>query len=280
MPLTAPPGLLGVRAAIGHLVTTLYIDREPYENIQPIQGIRVWAESTTKLPALQTQWRKIDPYTKFPHLAPEADFQSVKDVLERLLLSMQPFGRMSPDECCFYEVVFTITLSLLRFGCYHQTNGAADLPAMAQIFETLIGVLDTVGEAEFEYNDHTRATLNAKLSVCMVCEFIFDCRVEHRMCVAFNTYQNIMSTEMPLSKHNMIRNYVLEPESFAQLELRNLEQELFEKPIISTKCASVSAENVDSIPDFVQILVNLTQYDFLPLAATAFSLMYRCVAPL
>ena len=41
------------RAAVGELLVSLYIDREPYEIIQPLNFVRVWSETENAAPALQ-----------------------------------------------------------------------------------------------------------------------------------------------------------------------------------------------------------------------------------
>ena len=259
------------RAAVGDLLITLYIDREPNEYIQPISFIRVWSETKEASPALESEWTVADPYEKFPQLAPAPGFQGVKDVINELLAGVQSFGAMLPEECCLYEVVLGIALKLLQFGCFHK-DSQADLETMSDMLDVLLTILETNGETDFEYNDTTKSIFNAKLCVCMVCEFMFDCRVERRMSMVLSAYEDMFAESIP-SSDSLLRNSVLDQNSFSRQRLVELEAALFQRPIISKKVAS--SPNVDAIPEFIRILLNITQYQFLPVAARAFGLMYR-----
>ena len=131
---------------------------------------------------MQTQWKKANPYAKFPQLAPPG-FDQLKDDLYCLLEGMESFGTMATALSSFCEVILSLLLKLLQFGCFH-TNGVADLPVMSRTLDVLLDILDTEGESVFNLNETTKHVFNAKLFVCKICEFMFDCRVERSAAAA------------------------------------------------------------------------------------------------
>ena len=92
------------RAVVGELIIALYVDREPYEVIAPLNFVWVWSETSAVVPVVQPQWKKMNPYSKFPQLQPEPGFSALKEALHTLISSIGSFGAMSIEESYFSDV--------------------------------------------------------------------------------------------------------------------------------------------------------------------------------
>jgi len=258
------------RAIIAEVIVALYIDREPNETISPIQRIHIWSSvSPTSAPERQ----KVDPFKNFPDLRPPPGFTDFKAYLLTFLSQTASFDVADINKSTLQGCMILMAKLLLEFGFYHNPDSTADLAQCSTLIDPLLQLLD--GRADGTYPERCQESqenvpvFTSKLNICKILEFVFDCRQDKRLRIAFKLYENAMNTALKAGSYNG-------PEGkspWNEATLEQLNEQLFKTPLISKKVAMSS--DIHSPPTFVLVLLDCMRYQSPSLVVTATSLLNR-----
>ena len=290
----------GYRASICRLLRVLYIDREPNEDIPALNFTRIWNDVSVKDP-MPSPWLKADPWMNFRSLAPTAGFTDLRALFTDFFAVNGSFKahEMTKNELTM-EYLATANM-LLRYGVYFNGDTVnpefqvkRDLKKIgAELLDGMLGLLGTQGEmidehgnanptAAFEHDGFTML-IAAKLDCVKIITYIFDCRQEERVRLAFDMYEKCAAQVVQLDRDKRGYRKDIDGEEFKLRPLTGemvepkalsyLADKLFKQPILSKK---VMRETDPLSPSaFVNDLLILCTYPHAGFIKTVFGLLYR-----
>lgn len=280
-----PPFYRGLCAEV---ILALYIDREPSEDITPINRVRIWQAIDTPV-CKRAQKVKVDPFKNFPELRPTPGFPQVKDYQTLFYGSLG--GQFSQDVNLnsMISTMLKISQTLLSFGLYHDVHGAPDLATMSILLDPLLDLLDGRqdgkedgwGDQRFTWSDRTAPRWDARLVILQILEFVFDCRVDKRLGMAYDLYeksldQGFSSNRLPTlvgNANKVAKDMAYSAAPWTKEQMKNLAVELFDKPLINKRVAM--STDLLNPPEFVKALLDCTLMDSVELNVFALSLLNR-----
>lgn len=166
-----------------------------------------------------------------------------------------------------------IVSKLLSYGLYCPRTGSLDSieAPLVSLLELVLGLMHC---EKREKQLHTNLLLDnicaAKLECCMICESVLDTRIERRIELLFNTFQDMFQDSPPLISNESSIDWKNEK---MHGKLKDINKDLFSSDGAGLDHLLGSFDDQDS--EFINILIGLVQYDNAKLVAKSFSLMYQ-----
>lgn len=285
------------RAVLLALLRSLYIDREPNEEIAPLSYLRIWTK--VKPAPQQSPWLKADPWQSFPNLAPTPHFSDLREKTTVYLLENSSFDVSKTAKNRVTLEYITTAHMLLKFGMYFP-DGKRSLKSLSDnLLDGLTGMLGMQGEKASASGDASDSAafdlvIQAKKICVKAIVFIFDCRQEERIRVAFEAFERCVESL------NQTRSFVdkstgllpgvglqmetfgeggrekLTPMSAKDIDKRAMEYlhtKLFRTVLLNEQVAP--AREVLKPTLFVRDLLRLTLLPNRPFVKEVFALLYR-----